>query len=121
MPKILTPLIAAIAATLFAGSAGAESKHEKHSHNFAKDIDAFHAALAPLWHASAGKARSQKTCAQANKLETLAKDIHSGDATALLATIGDLKARCQTNPTDINATFSEVHEAFHRLIEAKAH
>lgn len=120
MPKKRTKLIVAIAATLFAGSAVAENPHEKHTHHFAKDVDAFHAALAPLWHARAGKKRSQNACAQAGKLEALAKDIHSGDAKMLVASIVDLKAQCQANPGNIDATFSEVHEAFHRLIEPKA-
>ena len=121
MPRKLTYLIVAIAATLLTGSASAESNHEKHTHNFAKDVDAFHAALAPLWHSSTSKERSQKVCAQASKLETLAKDIQSGDAKTLVASIVDLKAQCQANPTDIDAVFSKVHDAFHHLIEAKAH
>lgn len=89
---------------------------EKHMHSFAKDVDAFHAALAPLWHAPAGKERAQNVCAQANKLESLATDIRSGDAKPLRASITTLKAQCQTNPADIDTAFSQVHEAFHHLV-----
>jgi hypothetical protein len=121
MPRKITKPIIAIAAILFSGGAVSESNHQKHSHNFAKDVDAFHAELAPLWHARAGKKRSQNACAQAGKLETLAKDIHSGNAQTLVASIGDLKAQCRANPNDIDAVFSEVHDAFHRLIETTAH
>ncbi|MCX7170126.1 MAG: hypothetical protein NTY41_07475 [Proteobacteria bacterium] len=120
MPKH-TNLIIVIAAALMVGSAVAEDKHEEHSHSFAKDVDAFHAALAPLWHAPAGNARSQNVCAHAPELESLARAIHSGDAKPLLASIGALKTRCQTKATDIDVAFSQVHEAFHRLSEPKKH
>ena len=121
MPKIYTKLIVAIVAVLFAGSAIGEEKGEKHKHNFAKDVDALHAVLAPLWHARPGKERSQNVCAQAHKLESLAKEIHSGDAKALLVSIAALKAQCQASPSDIDAAFSQVHDAFHHLAEHKGH
>jgi hypothetical protein len=113
-------LIVAIVATWLAGSAIAEDSHEKHAHDFAKDVDALHAVLAPLWHARAGKERSQKVCAQADKLESLTRDIHSGDTKTLLVSLGALKARCQASPTDIDAAFSQVHEAFHRLADPRS-
>lgn len=117
MPGKYSKLCVAIAATLLAASAGAEDQHGKHTHSFSKEVDALHAALAPLWHAPAGKERAQNVCAQANKLETLSKDIHSGDTKNLLASIAALKAQCQANPADIDAAFSQVHQAFHRLAE----
>lgn len=121
MSRIQTKLIVVIVALLTAGSAIGEDKAEKHIHSFAKDIDDFHAVLAPLWHARPGNERSQKVCAQANKLENLAREIHSGDAKKLLASIAELKAQCQANPPDIDALFSQVHEAFHGLAEHKGH
>jgi hypothetical protein len=117
MFKSNTNLIAVIVTTLMVGSAIAEEQHEDHAHSFAKDVDAFHAALAPLWHARPGKERSQNVCAQAGKLESLATDIHNGNTKPLLASITALKAQCQTSPTKIDAAFAEVHEAFHRLTE----
>lgn len=117
VPGKFSKLIAALAATALAGSASAADNHEKHHHHFAQDLDALHSVLAPLWHAKPGKERSQKVCAQAGQLESLSKDIRSGDNSALLASIAALKAQCQTAPTDIDAVFSQVHDAFHRLIE----
>ena len=111
----------AIVATLLAGSAGAADQHEEHTHNLAKDVDAFHAALAPLWHAPAGNERSRQVCAQAPKLESLAQAIRSGDSKPLLASLVALKAQCQANPADIDSVFSAVHEAFHRLAEHGEH
>lgn len=109
-----TKLIAATVAVLLAGNASGE---EKHMHNFAKDVDALHEVLAPLWHAPKGKQRAQNVCAQTGKLERLTKKIHSGDNKALLTSIAALKAQCTTNPSDIDATFSQVHDAFHHLAE----
>jgi hypothetical protein len=117
MPKSNTNLIAAIVTTLMVSNAIAEAKHEDHAHSFAKDVDAFHAALAPLWHARPGQERSQNVCAQAGTLVALATDIHSADPKPLLASLAALKAQCKTSPTKIDAVFTEVHEAFHHLIE----
>lgn len=107
--------IAVMIAMLWAGHAGAE--HHEHAHHFGKDVDALHAVLAPLWHEKTGKKRSKKVCAQAGKLETLTKNIPSGDTAPLLDAIGRLKAQCKTNPTQIDGVFSEVHDAFHHLAE----
>lgn len=110
--------ILALAAALLAGGALAEEQHDRHMHHrLPRDVEAFHAALGPLWHAPAGKERSRKACAKAGELESLAKDIRSGDATPLLASIEALKKKCQAGQPDIDAAFSDVHEAFHRLAE----
>lgn len=114
--------IAAIAATLLAGgTAWANDKHEPHSHAFAKDVDALHAALAPLWHAQPGKERTRAVCAQAERLEGLTREIRSGDTKALLASIAALKAQCKANPAKIDAAFAKVHDAFHDLAEPGKH
>lgn len=114
MLKIHMKLIVATVAILLAGSASAA---EKHRHSFAMDVDALHEVLGPLWHAPKGRERAQNVCAQAGKLESLSREIHSGDTKALLASIADLKAQCKTNPSDIDAAFSGVHDAFHHLAE----
>jgi hypothetical protein len=106
-----------IAAALLTATSMAQDNHENHAHDFSRDVDAFHAVLAPLWHSRQGKERSRQVCAQAQKLENLANGIHSGDAKKLLASIAALRAQCQARPTDIDASFSDVHEAFHCLIE----
>ena len=119
MPTKHTNLIIVIAAALLVGSAVAEDKHEEHSHSFAQDVDAFHAALAPLWHAPAGNERSKDVCEKAQGLDKLARAIHSGNAKPLLASIGALKTKCQANAADIDGAFAQVHEAFHSLAEPK--
>ena len=117
MPRKHTNLIVVIGAALLAGSAIAADSRERHAHSFAKDVDAFHSVLAPLWHARVGKGRSQNVCAQSDKLERLAKAIHSANAKPLLTSIAALKTQCQTAPADIDAVFAQVHEAFHHLTE----
>lgn len=103
--------------TLIGGSVIAETEHNEHAHNFSNDVDALHATLAPLWHEQAGRVRSKKVCARADKLETLTRNIQTGDTTPLLESIVALKSQCKTNPTKIDDVFSKVHEAFHGLAE----
>lgn len=121
MTRIYSKLTIAIVAALFAGSASGEDKGEKHMHSFAKDVDALHTVLAPLWHAPSGKERSRNVCAQAHRLESLASEIRSGDSKALQTSIAALRAQCQANPSDIDAVFTQVHEAFHHLAEPGNH
>jgi hypothetical protein len=121
MPRKQTHLIVLIVAALAVGAASAEDRHEEHAHRFAKDVDAFHSALAPLWHMRAGKERTQSTCAQAAKLGSLAKAIQSANAKPLVTSVAALEAQCQTNPTDIDTAFAQVHDAFHRLAEPGRH
>jgi hypothetical protein len=113
-------LIAVLAAALMMGGTLAEDSHDKHTHSFSQDVDVFHAALAPLWHAPAGKERSASVCAQTQKLESLAGAIHSGEAKPLVAAIKNLQAQCKADSTDIGTAFTQVHQAFHVLVEPKA-
>jgi hypothetical protein len=122
MQKIHASVFVVIVAAQLAGSAIAEDQPEKHTHEtFAKDVDALHAVLAPLWHAQPGNERSEEVCAKANKLQSLAGDIRTGDTKALLLAIAALEKQCQISQTDIDAALFDVHEAFHRLAEAKNH
>ncbi|MCX7164618.1 MAG: hypothetical protein WCI19_10665 [Betaproteobacteria bacterium] len=114
-------LNAVIVTVLLAGSAGAQDKHENHMHSFAKDVDALHAVLAPLWHAPAGKERSHRVCTQTETLEALTREIQGADTKPLLASLAALKKQCQSNPGKIDVAFSRVHEAFHHLAEPGQH
>lgn len=107
-------LIAATAALWFGGALA-----QMHHHHFAPDVDAFHSVLAPIWHAAPGKDRSRNACAKANRMEALARDIRSADAAALQAAVAALKGKCAAAPVDIDGALVEVHDAFHRLIEAR--
>lgn len=118
MGNKLASLIVALAAAHLVGSAIAEEHRGGHMHHhFAKDVDAFHSVLAPLWHARPGKERARNACAKADEMERLAKDIRSGDAAPLAVAVVDLKKRCQDKQGDVDAALYDVHEAFHRLAE----
>lgn len=117
MTKVYANLVVAVMFSLSAGGALGEGKTENHTHEFARDVDDFHTALAPLWHANPGEARTQNVCDQAEELENLAARIHSGDPKALLSSIGELRAKCGTVSPDIDAAFSQVHHEFHKLVE----
>ena len=116
MTKPFTTILLAVTTALWVGAAAAEEHGHMHPH-FAPDIDAFHTLLAPIWHNQPGKARSRNACAQAGKMSESAAQIRSADARALVATIANLKSTCKTKPTAVDTALSDVHEAFHRLIE----
>ena len=90
-----------------------------HHHHLAKDVDAFHAVLAPLWHARPGPERLPNACSKTDELGQLAGGIRSTDASKLVASLAAMKAACQNKPNDIDAAFYDVHEAFHQLLDAK--
>lgn len=119
MNKQLTRMFLAALAALWVGGAVAD-EHERMHHHLAKDLDAFHALLAPVWHARPGKARLQDACAKAAEMEKLARAIQSADAASLVAASSALQAKCKTSPADVDAALFDVHEAFHHLIDAKA-
>lgn len=118
MEKKFTNLIVALAAAHVVGNATADEHREPHGHSpFPKDVEAFHSVLAPLWHARPGKERSRNACAKASEMESVAKDIRSGDAAPLVAAVVALEKDCRDREADIDAALFEVHEAFHRLAE----
>lgn len=110
-----------VAALMMGGNVLAEDKRERHSHAFAKDVDALHSVLAPLWHAQPGKERARNVCAQVDRLDGLTRDIRSSDTKAMLASIAALKAQCLANPAEIDVAFAKVHDAFHDLAEPGRH
>ncbi len=120
MAKRFTRFFLAVSTVLWVAAAIADEHGHMH-HAFPKDIDAFHATLAPVWHARAGKARSQNACAKAAEMATLAKDIQSADATALVGSVAALQSTCKRKAklAEVDAALSDVHEAFHHLIDAK--
>lgn len=106
-------------ATAFGIGGAAADEHGHHHHHFAQDIEAFHAVLAPVWHARPGPERARDACAKAPELAGLAKDIRSADAKPLIAAVAALQAGCQAKSAPIDAALFDVHEAFHRLIDAR--
>ncbi|RIX46217.1 MAG: hypothetical protein D3M94_10980 [Rhodocyclales bacterium GT-UBC] len=110
--------VLAILAALSSGAALAQD-HGHHHHGFAPDVDAFHAVLAPIWHAPAGKARADKACASTAEFARLAGAIKSADAKGLQSSIERLQATCRERPAEVDASFAKVHDAFHQLIDVK--
>lgn len=117
MAKQIEKILMVIAAVQWLGAAVAQEHHHHHHHRFAADVDAFHSVLAPVWHAAPGKERLRDACAKASRMEALAKDIRSTDASELRGSIAVLKGKCKGGSADVDGAFHEVHEAFHRLIE----
>ncbi|AXS80097.1 hypothetical protein [Dechloromonas sp. HYN0024] len=118
MTQNLTPLFIACLAGSWLAPAFADEHH--HVHRFPKDVDAFHAVLAPIWHSAPGKERLQAACAKAGQMDVLAKAVRSGDAAQLVGAVAALNAQCQTNSAGVEAAFGDVHDAFHHLIEPRA-
>jgi hypothetical protein len=118
MNKKLTRLFISCLAGSCIGNAFADE--HQHMHRFPKDVDAFHAVLAPIWHSAPGKERLQTACAKAEQMEILAKRIQSSDASPLVGTVATLKTQCLGGPAGVEAAFGDVHDAFHHLIEPKA-
>jgi hypothetical protein len=107
------------AAMVFIGGAASADGQGHHHDQFAKDVDAFHAVLAPVWHARPGPERTQDACAKAGEMARLAIEIRSTDASQLVASIPKLKTKCDSNKSGVDAALFDVHEAFHHLIDAK--
>ena len=114
----LTKTLLAVAGIQWLGAAAAQE--HRHHHQFPPDVDAFHAVLAPVWHARPGKERSREACAKAGRMETLAQDIRAADGAAVRDTVAALSPTCTKKPTDVDGALHDVHEAFHRIIDAAA-
>lgn len=110
-------MVAVMAANMIGGVLAAEPHEHGHHHQFAKDVDAFHGVLAPVWHAAPGKARNRNACSKAGQMARLANDIRSADASGLQAGVAALKKQCRRGKGDVEGALFDVHEAFHRLIE----
>ena len=111
-----------------------EQAHEEgggHEHKFEGAVAEYHDLLAPLWHAEAGEARIDDTCAAVDDLIAKAQAV-GGEATpeaassednwkakaeGLVATSEALKATCEGERAEFDASFEALHEAFHALIE----
>ena len=117
MKMKFTKLLGMVAAATAFSVAIADDHH--HHHHLAKDVDAFHAVLAPIWHARPGPERLPNACAKANELAKLADGIRSTDASNLVSTIARMQAACAGKQDEVDAAFFDVHEAFHHLLDAK--
>lgn len=121
MIRTRTLPMAAFLAALAIGSTGAAAQQgpgHHHHHHFADDVEAFHSVLAPIWHAPRSQARNRDACRQAGRMVEQAQAIQSADAGKLQASAAALKDRCRAGKGGVEAALFDVHEEFHRLIEA---
>lgn len=118
MTHMISKFILAALAIATSSSIWAEVPNHHHQH-LAKDVDALHAVLAPLWHARPGTERLPNACAKADELARLAAGIRSMDASKLVASLATMKSACESKQGDVDGAFYDVHEAFHQLLDAK--
>lgn len=90
------------------------------------ELTAFHNVLKPLWHQDKGDAQVTATCGATADLLTKAKAVQAApvpdkvDAAAwadagtkLVASVEALGATCTGDKSTFDATFNDVHNAFH--------
>lgn len=118
MIKRFAATFLALSAALWVTGSVAESDGHHHR-TFPKDIDAFHALLAPIWHAPPGNERSQNACVKVAEMEKSAMDIRTAKAKPLIDAITNLKSKCASKPSDVDPALFDVHEAFHGMIDPK--
>lgn len=105
---------------------------EGHEHGkLPPELDAFHDALAPRWHAPAGPTRHTDACAAVPDFRTRAEAVKGAAAPAnasatdwtqagekLFASVGALDEACKSNDAaKIEPAFSALHDAFHSAME----
>lgn len=111
------------------------TKGEAHEHDFPAAVTTYHDTMAPLWHAEPGEARTSDTCDAVADLIAKAEVITGAEApekvedpeawsaagAELVAKTQALQATCSESPDGFDASFHEVHEAFHALVKLVGH
>lgn len=110
------------------GHAGGE--HGGEHGELPAEVTAFHDALAPVWHAEEGQVRRDAACENIHVLDGAADDVEAMsvpegvDENAWHAATDDLMAdvdvvagACEGDADDVEAKLSEVHDAFHAIVE----
>ncbi len=112
MRTILIAIMAALAIPVMADG-------DHHKHDFSGDIKAFHDVLSPLWHASAGKQRQKDTCAALPNMINMAGKMKYNSAKQLVESGNNLQRLCSADQKTFDASFSQFHDAFHKVMEEK--
>jgi len=119
------------------GHAGGEG--EEHAHpTLPEAVEAYHSLMAPIWHANdnaeegaAPANRGQLACDQAAAFVEHAQSVQSmatpeaaadeatwqGAASGLLTASEGLKAECDAGGAEADQRLTEVHDAFHGIVE----
>ncbi len=110
------------------GASHAEPEHEHgHGHEHAggehehpelpPDVEAFHDALAPIWHMEPGEGRAQAGCEGVAVFRERATAL--GDA-ALTDAVEALAAECDATGPEVETRLAGVHDAYHAVAEQHA-
>ena len=118
-----------------APAGGATEGHEhmkgEHEMHLTPELDAFHAVLAPHWHAAEGPQRMTDTCAAMPQFQSTATAVQAAatptgadpaiwtaGATDLVTRVATLNADCgKSDAAAFKTDFEAVHNAFHHLME----
>ena len=103
-------------AILLLSTSNVFSKGE-HSHDFPKEIMAFHHTMAPLWHLDQGDTRTKMTCEAIAEMKNLANNIDNSKG--LIKSLNNLKAVCSQKEIKIAEAFKAVHDEFHKISDKK--
>jgi hypothetical protein len=122
----------------YEGHSGGEAG-EEHSHpELPEQVSAYHSLMAPIWHANdeaaegEGSDRGQLACEQAAAFVEHAQAVQSastpelaaadesawqGATSGLVSASEALKADCDAGGADAEQKLTEIHDAFHGLVE----
>lgn len=96
------------------------------------ELVALHDVLAPVWHAEPGATRAELACAEASRLDEESRAVAaaappegvdpsawSAAAERLSAGSAALVSECGAAGTEVETRLSELHDAFHALLDMR--
>ncbi|NIO39290.1 MAG: hypothetical protein GTO41_03265 [Burkholderiales bacterium] len=120
-----------------ARSSADQQQDHQHQHDFPATINAFHHALAQLWHGQPGPERSRAVCNRASHLRVLADNVEAapfpqsarGDSTGwsravknMVTSVDQLVAVCSgPNSAESEQALSRIHQAFYGVAAYLGH
>ena len=122
-----------IIATALLASVSVTAGEKSSRHDFPPAVTGFHDVMAPLWHSSPGEGRDERICKDYSRLsskldkirsEVVPKEVDKADwksaAYQLQQYTLKVKLACDSNQSP-DATFADVHSAFHNLVRLVGH
>jgi hypothetical protein len=108
---------------------GEEGEGDEHG-GLPPSVEAFHSAMAPVWHSEEGASRGSLACDNAATFTERADAITTSAmpegvdqagwqaaTTGLTSSVADLLADCEAGGPEAEAKLSAVHDAFHAIVE----